>query len=114
MKLVNRLVEFRAVQGTVGPVVYRVFDDKEDGNLVSHGEDRREGNGGCEAKVLGKRVEKPDLRQLDSKMRQKDIFGAFPLLGSGRNFLPPRWSVSRTKFIEGVITDNSLVGSYTC
>ena len=52
-------VERTPVEGAVGPVVPCVFEDKEDGDLVGHRKEGWEGNAGCEAEVLGHRVEQP-------------------------------------------------------
>ena len=46
MNLVNHLVKFRGMESTVRPVVPCIFHDEEDSDLVGHGEDGRERNGG--------------------------------------------------------------------
>ncbi len=57
--LVDVFVERAPVKGAVRPVVPCVFDDEEDGYLVSYFEDWRQGDAGGEAEVLGQRVEEP-------------------------------------------------------
>ena len=76
---VDVLVERAPVQRAVHPVVPSIFKDEEDGDLVGHGEDGGEGNGGLEAEVLGHGVEEPDLRELDGEVGEEDEFGAVPL-----------------------------------
>jgi hypothetical protein len=69
------------------PVVPGVLQDKEDSDLVGHGEEAREWYGGLEAEVLAHGVEEPDLGKLDSEVREKDEESAFGLLPGGRNFM---------------------------
>jgi len=57
--LVDVFVERAPVKGAVRPVVPCVFEDEEDGYLVSYFEDWRQGDAGGEAEVLGQRVEEP-------------------------------------------------------
>jgi hypothetical protein len=54
------------------PVVPGVLQDKENSDLVGHGEEAREWYGGLEAEVLAHGVEEPDLGKLDSEVREKD------------------------------------------
>lgn len=46
VKFVDLLVERWCVQGTVEPIMPCVLENEENGDLVGHREDRREGNGG--------------------------------------------------------------------
>lgn len=96
VNLVDHFVQSRCVQGAVGPVVPGVFHDEEDGDLVGHCEDGGEGDGGREAEKLGKWVEEPDLRELDSEMGKQDELGAVPLFGCGGDFLLRTKSAPRT------------------
>ena len=88
--LVNTFIERTPVKGSMRPVVPCVFDDKEDGNLITDLPYRRKWDARFEAEVLGHGVEEPDLRELDSKVREKDELGAVPLISSGGHFLLDR------------------------
>lgn len=57
--LMNVLVERAPVQRPVRPVVPCVLHDEEDGDLVGHGKEGREGHGGLEPEELRHRVEEP-------------------------------------------------------
>lgn len=85
--LVDVLVQRAPVQGAVQPVVPRVLEHEEDGDLVGHGEEGGEGDGGCQAEVLGHRVEEPDLGELDGEVGEEDELGAVPLFFGGWDFL---------------------------
>ena len=95
--LVDGFVEGSPVESAVGEVVPGVFHDEEDGDLVGHGPDGGEGDGGREAEVLCHRVEEPirvllvagimtvrivfgecipDLREFDGKVTKEDQSGA--------------------------------------
>ncbi|EKG20031.1 hypothetical protein MPH_02662 [Macrophomina phaseolina MS6] len=90
--LVDVLVkEGENVHGTVGPVVPRILEDEENGNLIGHLERGRERYASFEAEVLSHGVEQPDLGQLDGEVAQQHQGGALPLLLGGGNFgLVPR------------------------
>ncbi len=60
MDLVNVLVERPPMECSVRPVMPCVFQNKEDGDLVGHCEDGREGDTSCETNVLSHRVEEPE------------------------------------------------------
>lgn len=70
VNLVNSLVQRTPVQSTVQPVVPGIFDDKEDGDLIGHLVEGREGDCGLQAEVLCKRMEEPgesvSTHQLDN------------------------------------------------
>lgn len=85
--LVDVLVQRAPVHGAVGPVVPGVLEHEEDGDLIGHGPDGGEGNGGREAAVLRHGVEAPDLRQFDGEVRDEDEFRALPLLSRGGDLL---------------------------
>jgi len=85
--LVNVLVQRAPVHGAVHPVVPGVLEDEEDRDLVCHGEERGEGNGGFKAGVLCHRVEEPNLRKLDGEVGDEDEFGALPLFFCGGHLL---------------------------
>ncbi len=58
---VDVLVERAPVQSTVRPVMPCVLQNEEDGDLICHGEERRERYAGGESEVLGRGMEKPGL-----------------------------------------------------
>lgn len=87
VNLVDVLVQRAPMHGAVSPVVPGVFKNEEDGNLVGHCEDRREGNGGFETEVLRHGVEEPDLREFDGEVGDEDEFRTLPLLSCGRDLL---------------------------
>jgi hypothetical protein len=87
VNLVDVLVQRAPVHGAVDPVVPGIFKDEEDGDLVGHCPDGREGNGGLEAEVLRHGVEAPDLREFDGKVGDEDELRALPLLACGGNLL---------------------------
>lgn len=62
VQLVDEFVQSGGVQSAVKPVVPCILTDEKDGDLPRHGRQRREGNRSRQAKVLGQRVEEPDLR----------------------------------------------------
>nr|POF04014.1 hypothetical protein CFP56_21770 [Quercus suber] len=69
------------------PIVPCIFEHEKDGDLVGHGENGREGNGRLEPKILGHRVEEPDLWEFDSEVADQDELCAVPLLLRGRYFV---------------------------
>lgn len=87
VELVDGLVEAGRMQGSVEPVMPRVFKDEEDGNLIRHGEDGGKWNRERETYALSEWMEKPDLWELDGKMREQDVFRARPLFGCRWRFL---------------------------
>jgi hypothetical protein len=88
--LVDVLVEeWNGVHRAMHPVVPGILEDEEDSDLVGHGEEAREWDGGLEAEVLAHGVEQPDLRKLDSKVREKDEESALCLFPAGGHFVLP-------------------------
>lgn len=87
MQFVNHLVEARSMKGAVQPVVPSIFQDKEQGNLPRHGDQRRKRNRGRQATVLSHGVEQPDLRKLDGEVGEENESGAGPLFRQCRHFL---------------------------
>lgn len=85
--LVDVFIQRSPVHGAVHPVVPGVLEYEEDCDLVGHGPDGGEGDGGCETAVLGHRVEAPDLRELDGEVGDEDEFRALPLLFGGGDLL---------------------------
>lgn len=104
--LVDGLVQRAPVQRTVGEVVPGIFHHEEDGDLVGHGPEAREGDRGGESAKLCHWVEEPalrldgirtalqagllslpDLRQFDREMTQKHELGAVPLFLQGGHFV---------------------------
>ena len=82
--LVDVLVQRAPVQGSVGPVVERVLEDEEEGDLGEHERNRGERNlVSRHAKVAADRVEEVDQRELAREVRKEDVLGASPdlLLG---------------------------------
>ena len=79
--LVHVLVHGAPVQEAVVPVVPRVLHHEEDGDLEGDLVPAGEGDGRGHAEELGRRVEEPDLRQLDGEVGEEDERGALPLLG---------------------------------
>jgi hypothetical protein len=65
----------------------RVLEDEEDGDLVGHLVDAREGNRGLETEVLAHWVEQPDLGELDGEVGKEDEKGALCLLPSTGNLV---------------------------
>lgn len=57
--LVNVLVQRSPMQSAVRPVVPGIFEDKENGDLISHREDGGEWYSCSEATILSHRMEKP-------------------------------------------------------
>lgn len=69
------------MQRAVRKVVEHVLKDEKEGDLAEHEVRRGEGHRvRREAKVLGERVEAPDLGELDGKVREEDRLGALPHL----------------------------------
>jgi hypothetical protein len=67
--LVDVLVQKGAgVHGAMRPVMPRILEDEEDGNLVGHCVDAGEWDGGRKAEVLAHWVEEPDLGELDGEV----------------------------------------------
>ena len=88
MQFVDLLVQRSPVQGSVRPVVKEVFKDEEEEYLRGDRGPLREGNlVRGHAKVFSQGMEGPDLRELNGKMSEKDVFCALPLLCSSRNLL---------------------------
>jgi hypothetical protein len=85
--LVDVLVQRTPVHGAVHPVVPCVFKNKEDCDLVGHGEERWEGDGSLETAVLRHGMEEPDLREFDGEVRDEDELCALPLFSCGRDLL---------------------------
>lgn len=84
---VDVLVKRTPVQCAVRPVVPSIFKNKENGNLVGHGEKRRERHACFEADKLRHGMEEPDLRQLNCEVAQQHELRAVPLLLRGRHLL---------------------------
>ena len=81
MLLVDVLVEWTPMQSSMHPVVIHVFKEEEETNLPRHRSPVREGHRvGGKSEVLAKRVEGPNLRQLDCEMSQENVLCALPLL----------------------------------
>lgn len=79
--LVDVLVQRAPVQGSVGPVVERVLEDEEEGDLSEHERNRGERNlVGRHAKVAADRVEEVDQRKLACEVREENVLGASPNL----------------------------------
>lgn len=87
VNLVDVLVERSPVKCAVHPVVPRIFKNEENCNLICHLVERREWYASLEAKVLGHRVEEPDLRKFDSKVAEEDELCAIPLFRCSRYLL---------------------------
>lgn len=72
VNFVNSLVERTPVESTVREVVPGVLHHKKYGDLISHGPDGGEGNGGGETEELGHRVEEPEEAiSLDQRLATK-------------------------------------------
>lgn len=88
VNLVDVLIEEGAgVHQTMGPVMPCVLENEEDSDLVGHLEGARERNVGLEAEVLAHGVEQPDLRELDSEVREEDEEGALRLFPDSGDFV---------------------------
>lgn len=68
------------MQQPVVPVMPRVLENEEDGNLVEHLGPGREGHVVGHAEICRHGMEQPDLRQLDSEMDEEDDLRTIPLL----------------------------------
>lgn len=60
VNFVDGFVERTPVESTVKEIMPGIFHHEENGNLIGHGPERREGNGGSEAEILSHRVEEPE------------------------------------------------------
>lgn len=79
--LVDVLVQRAPVKRAVRPVVERVLEDEEEGDLGEHERDRGERNlVGRHAKVAADRVEEVDQWELAGEVREEDVLGARPNL----------------------------------
>lgn len=88
MDLVNISVEESLVKESVHPVVPCILQDKKDGDLEADCLPRWEWYTGVETARLGHWMEQPDLRKLNSEMREENQVCALPLLLPGRNLGP--------------------------
>lgn len=80
VELVNRLVERAVVQSAVEPVMPGILNDEENDDLIRHIPPGGERNAVVHAEVSRDRVEEPDLRELNSAVRDEDERSTFPLL----------------------------------
>lgn len=87
MDFMDVLVQRAPVQRAMHPVVPGILEDEEDGDLVSHSEERGEGHASLETDVLRHWVEEPNLRQLDSEVAHQNQLRAVPLLLRRRHLL---------------------------
>lgn len=85
--LVDGLVQGAVVQSAMEPVVPGVLHDEEDGDLVGHLVDGREGDAVLDAHVGGNGVEEPNLGELGGEVTDEDNSGAIPLLLERRHLL---------------------------
>lgn len=86
VQLVDRSVQRRVVHQPVRPVVPRVLEHEEDGDVQRNLPGRREGHVKRHAAVDGHGVEHPDLGQLDGEVAQEDQPRAVKLLLDGWDF----------------------------
>lgn len=94
VQLVDVLVQWAVVQSAMEPVVPSILHNEEDGDLVGHLEQRREGHAIVHTKVSGDRVEEPDLRKFNGDVADKNEGGAIKLFFPRRDFLLLRpWPV---------------------
>ena len=94
VNLVDHLVQWTPVKSAVEPVVPCIFKNEENCDLKGHHVERREWNVGLKSKVLGERVKKPDLGQLNGKVTDQDKLCAIPLFSCGRDFV--LWTISES------------------
>jgi len=87
VQLVDGLVERAVVQRPMEPVVPGILNNEEDDNLHSNLPGGRERSAVAHAEVGCDRMEKPDLRELDGAVADKDEGGAFELFLPGRYLL---------------------------
>lgn len=112
VELVDGAVEGPVVQHPVEPVVPRVLDHEEDADDHGHLPQGREGHAVVHAEVHGRRVEEPDLGELDGEVAEEDKGGAFPLFLPCWYFLLLRLlvKVSRVQ-IGGLLSVSMQVGN---
>lgn len=83
----DSFVEEAVVHGAVDPVVPGVLENEEDSDLERHLVDARERDRVAEAEELAHGVEKPDLRELDSKVGEENEEGALQLVPYSRDLV---------------------------
>jgi hypothetical protein len=85
--LVNVLVERTPVHCAMRPVMPSIFKYKKYGNLERHCLPTWEWDTSVHAAEFRHWVEKPDLRELNSEVAEKNEFRALPLFSDCRDFL---------------------------
>ena len=87
MDLVNVLVERAPVHCAMRPIMPSILKYEKDRNLESHCLPTWEWDAGVHATEFRHWVEKPDLREFDSEVAEKDEFRALPLFRNSGDLL---------------------------